>query len=209
MFRMNLTPAPSPSRPGTGPAPAASDASGGGGLLAQVLRALVGISVRLGMAAHRAATRATGAGEAPPVDLPRVWALLMRAEQWIAALRARLDSGAAGSAAKDSRAEWDLELDGSELRLEFDRPDTDPLPRSRHGGKAPRDPIAGLTDLAVVEQICTDLAAAARLLGETDLAETAAAIAQAVQRRQAHPIPTRRGGMPPPAAHPPRAPDTG
>jgi hypothetical protein len=85
-----------------------------------------------------------------------------------------------------------------------------------HGGKARRDPTAGLTDQAVVEHICADLAEVARLLGEPDLAAAAAAIAQVARQGQAatprepsHPIPTRGGGMPPPAAHPRRAPDTG
>jgi hypothetical protein len=180
--------------------------------------ALVGLSVRLGVAAHRASKRAPGAGDAPPVDLPRVWALLIRAEKWMAALRARLDSAAAAKPQADGRDEWRRELD-SELRLETDRPDYDLrivsglTPR---GGKASRDPTAGLTDEAVVEQICADLAEVARLLGEPDLAAAAAAIAQVARQGHAapphdpsHPVPTRGGGPPPPAAHPRRAPDTG
>jgi hypothetical protein len=211
---MNPATAPSPQRPGIGPAPAASDAPGGRGLLARVLGALVGLSVRLGVAAHRASKRAAGAGdEAPPVDLPRVWALLIRAEKWMAALRARLNSAAAAKPRADDRDEWRRELD-SELRLETDPPDVDPRIVSRltpYGGKARRDPTAGLTDQAVVEHICADLAEVARLLGEPDLAAAAAAIAQVARQGQAHPTAPapHRGAPPPPAAHPPPPPDTG
>jgi hypothetical protein len=142
--------------------------------LRRVLRSMVAIGLGLAAQLSQMAVR-DRLGEAPvQFDFGRAWDLVARAMRWTRALQARL---AAEAKAARARTDPDERLQDHPDWIE----DFDLDMRPKVMKPAPDDCIAGLSTPAVVSGICTDLAVAAALMGDTDAAARIMALGKATR----------------------------